>query len=358
MKRTLITSLVIGTSIFLLALPKLGWFSKEASPTQAPGMTAGRPGGGKLSVEGLIIVPARFDNRLNVTGSVLANESLELKSETSGQVTQIAFQEGKNVKKGELLVRMDDEELRAQHLKLRYNEKLNQDNEVRQRKLLQKEAISQEEYDNSLNRLNTSVADIKVLEAQLAKTRIVAPFDGVIGLRYISEGAYISPSIVIATLYNINPAKIEFTVPGRYSAQVSPGLIVRFSVENDTTLYEGRVYAVEPRIDPETRTLRIRAMAENSQNRLLPGQFVKVELVLRTVGDALLVPTEAVVPELTGHKVFVKRGDKAREVKVETGIRTSSQLEILSGLKAGDTLVTTGILQLRDGLDIQISKLN
>jgi membrane fusion protein (multidrug efflux system) len=356
MKKTLLTILTIAVIVFLLALPRLGWFSEK--PDGPAAGTGPRPGAGKLQVEAIIIQPARFDNKLNVTGSVLANESLELKSEISGQVTQIAFQEGKNVKRGELLVKMDDEELRAQILKAKYNQKLNQDNEARQRKLLEKEAISQEEYDNSLNRLNTSIADVKVLEAQLAKTRIEAPFEGVIGLRYISQGAYISPNTVIATLYNINPAKIEFTVPGRYSAQVQPGLVVRFTVENDTTAYDGKVYAVEPRIDPETRTLRIRAMAENSQNRLLPGQFVKVELVLRTVTDAILVPTEAVVPELSGHKVFVKRGPKAREMRVETGIRTSSELEILSGLKTGDTLVTTGILQLRDGLDIAVSKVN
>lgn len=356
MKKTLLTILTIAVIVFLLALPRLGWFSEK--PDGPAAGTGPRPGAGKLQVEAIIIQPARFDNKLNVTGSVLANESLELKSEISGQVTQIAFQEGKNVKQGELLVKMDDEELRAQILKAKYNQKLNQDNEARQRKLLEKEAISQEEYDNSLNRLNTSIADVKVLEAQLAKTRIEAPFEGVIGLRYISQGAYISPNTVIATLYNINPAKIEFTVPGRYSAQVQPGLVVRFTVENDTTAYDGKVYAVEPRIDPETRTLRIRAMAENSQNRLLPGQFVKVELVLRTVTDAILVPTEAVVPELSGHKVFVKRGPKAREMRVETGIRTSSELEILSGLKTGDTLVTTGILQLRDGLDIAVSKVN
>jgi membrane fusion protein (multidrug efflux system) len=357
MKKTLLTILIILIIVFLLALPKLGWFSQNQK--EPVGAGAGpRPGAGRLQVEAIIIQPARFDNKLNVTGSVLANESLELKSEISGQVTQIAFREGKSVKQGELLLRMDDEELRAQLLKAKYNQKLNQDNEVRQRKLLQKEAISQEEYDNSLNRLNTSLADVKVLEAQLAKTRIEAPFEGVIGLRYISQGAYISPNTVIATLYNINPAKIEFTVPSRYSAQVQPGLMVRFTVENDTSAYDGTVYAVEPRIDPETRTLRIRAMAENSQNRLLPGQFVKVELVLRTVTDAILVPTEAVVPELSGHKVFVKRGPKAREIRVETGIRTSRELEILSGLKTGDTLVTTGILQLRDGLDIAVSKVN
>ncbi len=238
------------------------------------------------------------------------------------------------------------------------NQKLNESIEIRQRKLLEKDAISQEEYDNALNRLNTTIADIKLLEAQLDKTKVVAPFSGVIGLRYISDGAYITPNTVIATLYNISPAKIEFAVPGRYSAQVRPGQKIRFTIESDDQNFDGEVYAIEPRIDPNTRTLKIRAIAENSRGLLLPGQFVKVELILESTVNAILVPTEAVVPELNGHKVFLKEGGKAKEVKVQTGTRTDRDLEILSGLKASDTLITTGLLQLRDGMSVQVVKVN
>jgi membrane fusion protein (multidrug efflux system) len=262
------------------------------------------------------------------------------------------------VKRGDLLIQMNDDEIKALLEKQRYNQKLNEDNEFRQRKLLEKDAISQEEYDNALNRLNTTVADIRLLEAQLAKTRIQAPFDGVIGLRFVSEGAYISPNNVIATLYNISPAKLEFAVPSRYSTQVAPGKKIRFTIESDLQVYEGQVYAIEPRIDPATRTLTIRAMAENRQGHLLPGQFVKVELILESVSNAILVPTEAVIPEQAGKKVFILENGKAKEVFIETGIRTANSLEVLSGLKANDTLLTTGILQLRPGMAIQIAKLD
>jgi membrane fusion protein (multidrug efflux system) len=305
-----------------------------------------------------VVKPGHLDNKLTVTGSILANESLELKSEISGKITRIAFEEGSRVKKGDVLVRINDEEVRAQLMKEKYNQKLNQDNEFRQRKLLEKDAISQEEYDNALNRLNTTKADVQVLEAQLAKTQLEAPFDGVIGLRYISEGAYISPNTIIATLYNNSPAKIDFAIPSRYSSQVAAGKEIYFKVEGDTNRYNGKVYAIEPRIDTETRTLRLRALADNSKGALLPGQFVELELILGSSDTALLIPTEAVVPEQSGKKVFVLENGKVKEVVIETGIRTNTNLEVLSGLQPNDTVLTTGILQLRAGMPVQITKYN
>ncbi|MFM8741641.1 MAG: efflux RND transporter periplasmic adaptor subunit [Cytophagales bacterium] len=355
MKKTIVTTAILVVVIFLLALPKLKLFTDKEETQQASPQAGQKP---KLMVEGLALRASKLDNKLIVTGSVLANESLELKSESSGKITKLLFEEGKAVGKGSLLLEINNEEIQAQLQKQKYNQKLNQDNEFRQRKLLEKDAISQEEYDNALNRLNTTVADIKLLEAQLEKTRIKAPFDGVIGLRYVSQGAYITPTTAVATLYNISPAKIEFAVPARYSAQVKHGEKVVFSIENDLTVYEGQVYAVEPRIDPETRTLKIRALSENKSGRLIPGQFVKVQLILKSIDDAILVPSEAVIPDQGGKKVFIADHGKAKEVKIETGIRTEKSLEVLSGLKAGDTLLTTGILQLRQGIDIKIVKMD
>ncbi len=355
MKKTLITVAIVAVVIFLLALPKLNLFKANKELEQT---ARAQGGGGKLSVDALILRPAPLDNKLNVTGSVLPNESLELRSEVSGKITSISFREGKSVRRGDLLIQTNDDEIAAQLEKQKYNRKLNEDNEFRQRKLLEKDAISQEEYDNALNRLNTTEADIRLLESQLDKTRIRAPFDGVIGLRFVSEGAYISPSTTIATLYNISPAKIEFAVPGRYSTQVAPGKKIRFTIESDLKIYEGSVYAIEPRIDPDTRTLKIRAQADNKSGILLPGQFVKVELILESMSNAILVPTEAVIPEQAGKKVFILEGGKAKEVFIETGIRTASSLEVVSGLKANDTLLTTGILQLKPGMAVQISKLD
>jgi membrane fusion protein (multidrug efflux system) len=354
MKKPIITGLIVVAVILLLAIPKLGWFSSSSDGGDAKGEPAGPP---LLPVEAIVLKPQKLDNKLVVTGTVLANESLELRSEISGKITRIAFQEGSKVNKGEVLIKINDEEIIAQLEKQKHNQKLNEDNEFRQRKLLEKDAISQEEYDNALNRLNTAVSDVRLLEAQLAKTRISAPFAGIIGLRYVSEGAYLSPNTAIATLYNNTPAKIEFAIPSRYSTAVSAGKEIYFKIEGDTLRYNGKVYAIEPRIDQDTRTLKLRALADNKNGRLLPGQFVELELILATFNSALLIPTEAVVPEQAGKKVFVLENGIVKEVKVETGIRTNTDLEVTGGLRPGDTVLTTGILQLKEGLKVQITSL-
>lgn len=354
MKKRVFTISIVLLIVFLLALPKLGLFDQKMET----------PGGGgaqnsALQVEAILLKATTFDNTLVITGSILANESLELKSEASGKLTRINFKEGARVNEGDLLAQINDEEIRAQIEKQRYMQKLNKDNEFRQRQLFKKDAISQEEYDNALNRLNTTISDIKLLEAQLQKTRVYAPFDGIIGLRYVSTGAYITPSTVIATLYNNSPAKIEFAVPSRYSAAVTAGKKIRFTIENDTSrVFVGEVYALEPRINEETRTLKLRAQADNSKGLLIPGQFVKVDLILNSNPNALLIPTQAVIPGQSGQKVFVARAGKARELAIQTGTRTNLSIEVLSGLQAGDTVITTGILQLRNELPIQLVKVN
>ncbi|NJN42461.1 MAG: efflux RND transporter periplasmic adaptor subunit [Flammeovirgaceae bacterium] len=354
MMKKVVTVVIILAVVFLIALPKLNLFKKESDlSNQAQG---GGQRGSKLPVEVLIIQSSILENKVMVTGTVTANESLEIKSEVSGKITSILFQEGKKVAKGNILVQINDEEIAAQLQKERHNQKLNQSIEFRQRALLKKDAISQEEYDNALNRVNTTRADISLLETQLARTKIRAPFDGIIGLRNVSEGAYVTPNLVIATLYNTSPAKIEFSVPGRYSTQITAGKKIKFTIESDDQVFEGEVYAIEPHIDPVTRTLKIRALANNQEGKLIPGQFVKVELILETIEDALLIPTETVIPEQGGKKVFIVKNSRCMEAKIETGLRTDTHLEVISGLSAQDTLITTGILQLREGMALDITK--
>jgi membrane fusion protein (multidrug efflux system) len=353
MKKSLITGLVIIAIVALLALPKLGLFKGEKSADPLAGAAAASQ---ILPVEAIVVKPTVFERKLVVTGTILANESVEVKTETSGKIMGIYFTEGQAVKKGSLLIKIDDDELRAQLEKQKYNKKLNQDNEFRQRKLLEKEAISQEEYDNALNRLNTTSADIRLLEAQLSKTAIKAPFDGFIGFRFVSEGAYILPSTTITTLYNLNPAKLEFSIPAKHASRVSVKNKIYFTIENDTSKMSGEVYAVEPQIDASTRTLKIRASTPNPDGKMLPGQFVTIQLVLERLSNAIMVPTESVVPEQDGNKVFILENGKAKEAKVTAGERTERTLEILEGLKAGDTVLTTGILQLRPGVAVKVTR--
>jgi membrane fusion protein, multidrug efflux system len=357
MKKSLLIIVVIAIAGLLAAPWIMKYFSSSEKGMAGPGGPGGPGGGGVLPVEAVVVKPEPFQRKLIVTGSILPSESIELKPEVSGKITGIFFQESQKVLKGQRLVKINDDELVAQLEKQKYNRKLSQDNEYRQRKLLEKEAISQEEYDNSLNKLKTTEADIKVLEAQISETTIEAPFDGFVGFRFVSPGAYISPSTVIATIYSLDPAKIEFSIPARYATRVGLGSKVIFKQENtDSLKYEGEVYAVEPQIDPQTRTLKIRAKTPNPQGKLIPGQFVSIELILEQLTDAILIPTEAVVPVQDGAKVYLLKQGKAAEAFVTAGERTASSLEILHGLSPGDTVITTGILQLRPGSGIKITK--
>lgn len=354
MKKILIPVIVIVV-IALAALPRiLTYFEGPDEKAQGAG-----PGGPAqiLPVEAVVIRTEPFERKLVVTGSILPSESVEIKSETSGKVTGIFFQESQRVPKGMRLAKIDDDELLAQLEKQKYNRKLFQDNEYRQRKLLEKEAISQEEYDNALNRLRTTEADVKVLETQIAKTSVLAPFDGYVGFRFISPGAYISPATVIATLYSLDPAKIEFSIPARYASRVAIGNTINFKPENaDSLAFTGEVYAVEPQIDPKTRTLKIRARTPNPKGALIPGMFVSIELILEKVDRAILIPTESVIPVQDGAKVFVLREGKAVEAMVTPGERTASRLEITAGLQPGDSVITTGILQLRPGMSVKVTR--
>ncbi|MEL6539013.1 MAG: efflux RND transporter periplasmic adaptor subunit [Bacteroidota bacterium] len=348
--RRVITTVIVLVIAFLAFRNKFDFLSgsdNSTSPSPTPQSSATR-------VKAMVVASQRLENTLNVTGSILANESLNLQPEASGRIADLSLPEGKAVRKGTLLVQLNAEELLAQQEKLTYTKKLLEASEYRQRQLLEKEAISQEEYDQALTQLNTAEADLKLVEAQLEKTRILAPFDGIIGLRSVSEGSYVTPATTIAQFFDIDPVKLEFSIPGKYSQQVALGDRVYFSTETSDSLYAGMVYALEPQIDPETRTLTLRAKSPNPNGELLPGAFVKIELVLETREAALLVPTESVVPELGGHKVWLKRNGVATSTAVKIGTRLEREIEIVEGLTPGDTVITSGILQLTPGGPVTI----
>lgn len=353
--KTVLTVIIVLIVLFLIALPKLpilkGNDEKKVTGETEKANTAA------VLVEVMPIMPQQLDKNIQVTGAVLANESVQIASEISGKITQIHFREGDNVKKNDLLISIENDEMLAQLERLKYTKKLYKDTENRMRQLLEREAISQEEYDISLTELNTSTADIKVLEAQIEKSQIRAPFSGVIGLRYVSEGSYVTPASPIANLYNIVPAKIEFSVPGRYSDVVKKGSVIRFTTEASEKSFEGRVYAIEPKIDPATRTLLVRALSPNLERNLIPGQFVRISLTLESKEDAILVPSVAVVPEANGHLVYRVSGGKADSVQVNVGYRTARKVEIISGLTEGDTVVVSGIQQVKDGAPVQIKNI-
>ncbi|MCO5256501.1 MAG: efflux RND transporter periplasmic adaptor subunit [Lentimicrobium sp.] len=345
--------LLILAVLLLIVGRKAGWFERTDENKTAKSAS----GPEVLPVNAVVLASGGLSDLIYATGTILADEQVDLSAEVSGRITSIRFTEGSFVKKGDLLVTINDAELLAQQRKNNYTLRLAEEREARQKSLLAKEAVSQEVYDRALTELNTVQAEAALIEAQLQKTRVVAPFDGTIGLRQVSEGAYITPGQRIASLARTIPVKLEFTVPERFSGSVSKGAKVKFSVESIDRQLEAEVYATEPRIDPVTRALTVRATYPNTRGELNPGAYARVEFKLNHLSEAITVPAQAIVPELGGFKVFVYRGGKAETRDISVGIRTNEAVQVVDGLSVGDTVITTGILQVRNGMPVNIDNL-
>ena len=351
MKKNIKAILIIAAVVvvlILLAIPKLK--SSEES-TNGSGVKSAGP----LPVSAHIIKYEVLDNKVLTTGTVLANEEVDLKSEVNGKITKILFHEGSYVNEGDLLVKINDADLQAQLQSAKSRLELQKDTEYRQKQLLEKEAISQEDYDMTANQLQVNQAEVELIKAQIDKTEIRAPFSGIVGLKNVSEGSFVNNSTVIASLQNINPIKIDFSIPVRHSSMVEVGDEINFTISGNNKKYIGKVYAIEPKIDPVTRTLQIRALCSNTGREILPGSFASVELVLKKIENAILVPSEALIPDIQGQKVFVYRNGIATPQQVETGIRTDKNVQLTSGVSEGDTIITSGMLQLRPGAPVKIS---
>ncbi|NEM99711.1 efflux RND transporter periplasmic adaptor subunit [Pontibacter burrus] len=317
----------------------------------------GGPGGGApaMRVSGVVLQPQSFSNTLSVTGSIEANEQIQIRPQVAGVVQSISFNEGSKVSKGQVLVKVDDSELRAQLAQAQTRQSLAAENERRAELLLKKEAISREEYDVARADLKSAQAQTQLIQAQLAKTTIRAPFSGRIGLRNVSEGSFISPETVIANLVNTDPLKITFSVPEKYAGQVKENTTLNFTVAGSSQKYTATVYAIEPGIEASSRTLQLRARASNGDGALMPGSFANIQLPLTVIDDALLVPSEAVIPVQNGKKVFVAKDGKAKETMIETATRTEKDVLVTAGLQPGDTVLTTGIMTLREGSPVKVA---
>lgn len=361
--RIAITILIIAVIAFIIAFPKLKpLFAAGSSADSRTGQGPGRgpmrgPVREALLVSGFMIQPQELSDLYKSTGTLRPDEDVELAFETSGKIVGINFTEGTRVKKGDLLAKINDKPLQAQLEKLNAQRKLAEEKEFRQRSLLNKDAISQESYDQIVTELQTNQADINLVKARISETELRAPFDGIIGLRNVSEGSYTNPSTKIARLVKISPIKIEFSIPEKYVNQVQIGYPLTFSVDGTNKTYEAQVYAVDPQIEEATRSIVIRALHPNKTEELKPGRFVTVTLLLSRIDNAIAVPAEAIIPEMEGEMVFVYKKGKASGIRVKTGLRTESLVQIVDGLNYGDTVLTTGILQLRQDLSVKLDTL-
>ncbi|QEC52256.1 membrane fusion protein (multidrug efflux system) [Anseongella ginsenosidimutans] len=342
--------------VYALIILVVGFLVYRRISASAGNATAGGQGAGMqtMSVNAYVVKPGSISDKIIITGSIQANEEVNIRPEAAGIITGIHFQEGKPVSKGALLLKINDSELQAQLSKALTMQKLAAEKEYRQRQLLEKGGVSKQDYDAILAELNSLKAETRLIEAQIEQTEIRAPFSGKIGLREVSLGDYVDPSTVITSLVDNNPAKIVFSAPEQYANNIPDNATINFTVKGIDKKFTANVYARGANINVGTRTLELKAMVPNDDNLLIPGSFAEVELVLTQTNNALLVPTESIIPVMNGQKAYVTRNGKAEEVMVETGIRNDSMVHITSGLKAGDTIITTGIMTLTPGVPVQL----
>ncbi|MBQ1930083.1 MAG: efflux RND transporter periplasmic adaptor subunit [Bacteroidales bacterium] len=310
-----------------------------------------------LNVNAVIVQPQTLSDEIYINGSLLPDEEVNLSFETSGKITEINFKEGSFVKKGDLLAKVNDRTLQAQLQRLTVQLKLAEDRVYRQSTLLKRDAVSQEAYEQVKTDLATLKAEIEVVKANIALTELRAPFDGVIGLRGVSVGTYASPSVVVAKLTKISPIKVEFAVPEHYADEVQVGYNVEFSLPGELGNFKAKVYAKESMIDPTTHTLTVRALYNNNSGAALAGRYASVNLEKQRIENALTVPSESIVPEMGVDKLFLYKNGKAQPVTVQVGIRTDKDVQIVKGIKQGDTVIISGTLQLRMGLPVVLDNI-
>lgn len=327
--------------------------------TKGAGGKSGAAGpGGKgqtLSINGFVVVSQRLKEDIVSSGSLLAAEQVDIYPEISARITQLNIREGQPVTKGALLVKLFDADLRAQLQKLQAQADNARRTEDRNKQLLARGGISQQEYDIVTTNLRSSLADIDLVRANLQRTEIRAPFSGVIGLRNVSAGAVVSPGTLIARLQQITSLKLDFSIPEKYGQSVRNGSPISFSVDGSREPSQGVVYAIEPGVEEQTRNLRIRARVNNTTAKFRPGTFARVTLTIQNE-QSLVVPTQAVIPQTRTNQVIVVKNGKAVFKDVKTGLRTAGSIQILSGVQAGDTVATTGLLFLKPDAPVKIGR--
>lgn len=322
------------------------------------GKTAGKEGKGApgagappARLAAIVLSSGSTASESSVPGTLLAEQQVDIQAEISGKVTHIGFREGEAVKAGQVLLRLEDQELKARADQADAALMLARTREERTRQDLKAQAVSQGEYDQAAAELKTARAAAALANAQWEKTYLRAPFAGVAGLREVDLGAVVAPGARLTTLQNLSALRLEFSVPEKQSATMKPGLAVRFTPSGSSDTLTAKVYAVESRLDPGTRLLRVRARSENPGRRLLPGGFARVELPLRD-DTSLRVPTQAVVQSARGPQVWIVRGGKAALQVFTAGERDAESVRVADGLSAGDTVLVSGLLQLRPGADV------
>ena len=310
-----------------------------------------------LNVNAQVLKYETLNDPYRTIGILLPDEEVDLSFEISGKITNIYFKEGTAVQKGQLLAKVNDKPLQAELKKIESQLPLAQERVKRQETLLKKDAVSQEAYESVVTELEKLKADVELVRAKLEQTELRAPFDGIIGLRHVSEGAYASPSVIVSNLTKISPLKIEFSINEKQVNDIKSGTKLQFTLDDDLNKYQAEVYAVEQNLERQTLTLKVRAYYANIDKKLKPGRSVKVETNMQEIENTIAVPAIAIVAEMGRDIVFVYRNGKAYRTEVRKGLRTASSVQIVDGLQHNDTLITSGVMQLRDGMAVTIANI-
>ncbi len=338
-----------------LIAPPSGPGSEKTAETTVEVAAEGPP---PTPAEAVILQPEYLSEVISVNGSTIANKEVMVSSEVAGKIKQILFTEGRRVAKGNPLVILDTDELVAQRQRLEVRKRLTATVAQRLKALYEQEGVSLQDYETAQAEADQVVAELDLLDVQIKKRTVRAPFTGRLGLKLVNEGSYISPGQSIVSLVSLDPIHLELAVPEKYNSALQIGSEIVFEMDGMDQPVPAKIIAREPSIDPATRTLPLKASARNPQERILPGAFAKVTVQLGESESSLMVPTEAIIPELGGKKVFRYKNGLAEAVSVETGIRKNKNIQVVSGLSTGDTILTTGVLQIQAGMPVTITNLN
>ncbi|MBI4194666.1 MAG: efflux RND transporter periplasmic adaptor subunit [Betaproteobacteria bacterium] len=355
MKKLVLILLAVGV------LGGVGYYWKYSTSSPVAQKAAGPGGGGGpprgLPVKAGVVKSGRILDELSAVGTLLANESVMIRPERDGRISEIHFGEGQLVRKDARLVSLDSSEIEAQLAAVNAELSLNRSRMKRAEELHAKNFISAQALDEARENLNQSLARQAEVKARLDKTVISAPFEGVAGLRQVSPGAYVKAGQDIARLEGIGTLKLDFRVPEIYLGRLKPRQAVQVRVDAyPGDAFQGEIYAIEPAVDEQTRTVLLRARVPNPGVRLKPGMFARVNLVLGTRENALLIPEQALVPRGKDNFVFRIVEGKAAMTKVEIGLRRIGDVEVVTGLSSGDPIVIDGQLKLQDGASVMVLK--
>lgn len=344
----------IGFS-FLLVFTSCGSSErkKEVTTAQGQGKGGNRP---PTRADVYIVKTSLLADQLETPGTILSNQETEIHPEVAGRITGLYFKEGSNVGRGALLVKLNDADLQAQKRKILTQIRVAEQNLNRSQQLLKIGGISRQDYETTELTLSSARADLAVTNTDIEKTNIRAPFSGKLGLRLVSTGAYVSTQSVLTTISQMNQLKIDFTVPERYIPQIKLGQFVNFTVEGDARKYAAKISATQSNITENTRTLQVRATVQGDQKGLTPGNFAKVIINFEPNPNAIMIPTQAIVPQARGKRVFVYHGGKAKAVDVTTGQRNEDNIQVLTGLNPGDTILVTGLLSVKPDAKVNLGR--